>query len=166
MFGTREIPNPSNNPSDITLEYIKTGDIYPNITVKLPEDTITKLDGEKIIAENKILDGAFIYERVSIKPFQIDFEFTLRRQNIDYFILIDPNKYVFPQFYAETLKELYAVDSIINVTNTYLNGLGIETIIIKNLTLTPVRGSTDILGTLKCFENYNNPDSSSLLIPV
>ena len=58
MINTQQITDPNNNPSEVFLE-ISSGGV--NFSVQLPVDVIIGLDGDKVIAESKILDGVVVY---------------------------------------------------------------------------------------------------------
>ena len=130
--------------------------------ITLPVDTTISLNGEKIIAESKILDGASVFERISRKPYEIEFNFTIREQ--------DPitNKYIFPQKTSyELTSDVWELDQVVLLTNTWLNKKGISNIIIKSFTEVNVRGNTNIIGSLKCLEmRLNLNQTKSLNIPV
>ena len=130
--------------------------------ITLPVDVTISLNGEKVIAESKILDGASVFERVSRKPYEIEFNFTIREQ--------DPltKQYIYPQNASyELTSEVWELDQVIEVTNTWLNKKGISNIIIKSFTEINVRGNTNIIGSLKCLEmRLNLNQTKSLNIPV
>jgi hypothetical protein len=168
MLDTKYITNPYNNPSQVVIN-----------GVQLPQDTITILDGEKVISESKILDGVALYERVSRKPFDIDFNFTIR-SDADYTLAKAVNKtitqqsqsnfssstaYEFPQKAIEGyFSQIWNLDQVVPVINTLLNGIGIKEIIIKKITITTIRGTTSVNGTIKCLENYGDNKGGTLII--
>jgi hypothetical protein len=147
--------------------------------VQLPQDTITIFDGEKIIAESKILDGVMLFERVSRKPFDIDFNFTIRSDS-DFTLLKSAPKsiqqqlqanfnesfsYEFPQKAIEGyFSQIWNLDQVVPVVSTLLNGVGIREIIIKKITITTVRGTTSVNGVIKCLENYGDNKGGTLVI--
>jgi hypothetical protein len=120
-------------------------------TVQLPLDVIIMVNGKKIIAESKILDGVAVFERILRDPYKVDFEFTVRQlstnanvdatlsggtttplgnalnQNGNIVIGNFLNKsgvknYVFPQdILADYIKNIWEPNSIIEVENSYLN---------------------------------------------
>jgi|YelNatPaOPRAMG01_1025707.scaffolds.fasta_scaffold114821_2 hypothetical protein len=130
--------------------------------VTLPIDTTISLNGEKVIAESKILDGASVFERVSRKPYEIEFNFTIREQ--------DPTtkKYIFGQNTSyELTTDVWELDEVLELTNTWLNKKGIQNVIVKSFTEVNVRGNTNIIGSLKCLEmRLNLNQTKSLNIPV
>lgn len=160
-FTTRDKTKIADKPGN----YVING--YP-----MPDDTICTIDGEKVIAENKIADGGYIFERVSLKPYELNFEFTIRDNNptfIDKTKLIDGGTltlgWIFPQEKIEkTLRETFKVDVPVKVENSYLNGIGVTSIIIKTISLRPARGTTDVVGNIKAWEDTGE-DSSTLIIP-
>lgn len=162
-FQTQDDINPQNRPSLVT--------IFPGGTkngVQLPPDTLILLNGEKVIAESKILDGVMVFERVSRKPFDINLEFTIRQQNQEInTALPNPFKYIFPQDKIEDLiGNIWNVNEVVQIQNTYLNGIGINEIIIKTITFTTIRGNTNVLGSMKCLENYIDNKGGTLVIPL
>jgi hypothetical protein len=139
MNSTRDIIDPTNNPSEVWLN-----------GVQLPVDVIIGLDGDKVIAESKILDGVVVYERVSRKPFEINFEFTCRKQDAT-------GKYVFPQGVIEDLMEnVWRPDQVISLRNTFLNGLKIFNVVIQPITISTIRGNTNVIATIKAKEAVDN----------
>ena len=143
---TIEPINHYNKPSEVYLSTI------PNKWVRLPIDVVIGLDGDKVIAESKILDGVAVFERISRKPFEINFEFTCREQD-------ESGNYVFPQ---DTIQELvqtvWQKDQVIQLKNTFLNSLGISNIILQSITFTSIRGNTTVICSIKAKES---PDSNN-----
>jgi hypothetical protein len=136
----------TNKPSEVTLN-----------GVILPMDVIIGLNGEKVIAESKILDGVSVFERVSRKPFEINFDFNIRELKSD--------KYIFPNATAaEIVTSIWELDQVINCKNTFLNKIGINDIIIKSITFMTIRGNTNLICSLKCLENYNSVNQKTTLI--
>jgi hypothetical protein len=130
-------------------------------SVVLPADTLISFNGEKIIAESKILDGAFVFERVGRKPVEITLDFTIRGR--DTF-----GKYIFGQndFY-ELWTGIWQVDSIVPIENTFLNKIGISNVVIRSISPMTVRGKIEIPCTIKCNEMFNSViQQQSLNIPV
>jgi hypothetical protein len=129
--------------------------------VELPTDTLVSIDGEKIIAESKILDGVAVFERICRKPFDIDFSFNLRDVNI----IGQP---IFPQELAyDIFTDVWTPDQVIPCQNTFMNKIGINDIVIKKVTFVPIRGHTTLPCTLKCLENYNsNSQKTTLIVPL
>ena len=152
MSSTRDILNPSNNPSEVILNGIK-----------LPEDVIIGLDGDKVIAESKILDGVSVFERISRKPFEINFEFTCREKD-------EIGRYVFPH---ETIKELietvWQPDRIIPIQNTFINNaLKIFNVVLQPISFSTIRGNTNVICSIKAKESADSNDNfgPTLIIPL
>jgi hypothetical protein len=181
MLDTRQIIDQSNNPSLVEFQYII--DFTTNKTeirwLPLPPDVIIIIDGEKIIAESQILDGVMLFERVSRKPFDIDFNFTIRNNidkspsNSSFQNIINNVQYnltnntgtKFPQdAINDYISILWNPNEVVKVRNTLLNGIGINELIIKKITITPIRGSTSVSGTIKCLENCHDNKGGTLVI--
>lgn len=151
-FTTIEVPNFLNYPSGVFLN-----------NYMLPTDVVVGLDGEKVIAESKILDGVAVFERISRKPFDLNFEFTLR----DYGALRGQN--VFPQKMTEdVLNEVFAPDTVVDVFNSFLNGLGIKNAVIKSISYATFRGNTKVVCSIKAVESPDNGTNynQTLVIPL
>ena len=140
------IIDPTNNPSAIQLDNGEEA-------ITLPKDTVIRMEGEKILAESKILDGVNVVEHISRHAYKIEFmgKFrTLASNGIDY---------VFPQ---DTLDDvwnyLFLPNTVLTLTNTYLNKLGIQQVIVTHINPETVRGSKDVPFIIKCIENV--PGSS------
>jgi hypothetical protein len=151
MKTTADILDYTNNPSEVYLN-----------GVKLPLDVIIGLDGDKVIAESKILDGVVVYERISRKPFEINFEFTCREQD-------ETGKYIFPQSTINDLvKTVWIPDQVIPLKNTFLNALKIFYVVIQPITFSTIRGNTNVIASIKAKES---PDDNvnfgtTLIIPL
>jgi hypothetical protein len=132
----------TNNPSRLRL-------YSPTYSLVLPQDTIIFLNGEKELAKTQILDGVVVYERICRKPYEIEFEFTLRT--------INPNsngEYVFPQEdMLDLWNNVWLPDSVVTIDNTYLNKLGIQEMIIERITPVTVRGSKNLPVKIVGYEN-------------
>jgi len=130
----------TNNPSLITIG-------NGNNTITLPADVLVYIDGEKLIAESQIIDGVSVFERVSRRPYEINFECVVRD--------VDSNgAQIFPQDKLDNIfTAIWLPDSVQTVKNTFLNKLGIQELIIKNISPATVRGSTNIPLRMKCYEN-------------
>lgn len=150
-FTTKDIIDPSNNPSVVILN-----------KVTLPVDVIIGIDGDKVIAESKILDGVVVFERISRKPFEINFEFTCREKDV-------AGNYIFPQSTIEILIDsVWRPDQVIPVVNTYLNNsLNVFWVVIKPITFTTIRGNTNVIASIKCTESPDNNANygTTLIIP-
>jgi hypothetical protein len=155
-YSTQDIKDPQNNPSYIVIE----GQI-------LPPDTLIMLDGEKIIAESKILDGVMVYERVGRNPFKVDFEFNIKSNLVQIpgvNIQVDKGN-VFPQDIIQSyFTDIWNPDQVVKVKNTYLNGIGIKELIIKKVNLKTVRGTINVQGSINTLENYSDNKGGTLII--
>ena len=144
--------DPTNNPSVVIINGIT-----------LPYDVAIYIDGEKIIAESKIIDGVSVFEHVARKPYLIEMEFVLRTKN-------DPNtkdskspEYVFPQKALEDLwNKVFIPNSIASIVNTYLNGLGVTEMIIYSISPTTYRGSKNVSVKIKGSENQKGQSLPSI----
>ena len=135
--------DPTNNPSVVIINGII-----------LPYDVAIYIDGEKIIAESKILDGVSVFEHIARKPYSIEFEFVLRTKNPPNTKDSKSPEYIFPQKAIQDLwDKVFIPNSILPITNTYLNGLGVTEIIIATITPTTIRGSKNLPVRIKGFEN-------------
>ena len=157
-FTTTDIKNPFNQPSKVVFDLGSNG---IEITVQLPEDVIIGIDGQKVIAESKILDGTVVYERVSRKPCEVNFDFTVWDEDVT-------KNTIFPQ---EKVTELYQTlwrkDQVVKVINTFLNNaFGIFYLICEPITFITVRGSKKVIGTLKAKEVTPNTVGTTLIIPL
>jgi hypothetical protein len=150
-FTTKDIVGPANRPSVVYLN-----------DIQLPIDVIIGVNGEKVIAESKILDGTVVFERIGRKPFEINFEFTIREKQFDL------GSYIFPQTVIEDLKEnVWQPDQVISVQNTFLNGLGVYWVVLKPISFTTIRGNTDVICSIKADESPDNNDNygTTLIVP-
>ena len=153
----------SNNPS-----VVKIGVKGNNAMVQLPRDVIITINGKKIIAESKILDGVTVFERIARAPYEISFDFTVReyslQQNIDATINDITKKkgeYVFPQSVLQNLiKNIWEPNSILDIENTLLNNVfGIFEIVVEEIPdIATVQGSKNVPMKLSCKENYDSQD--------
>lgn len=130
----------TNNPSLITIGNGEN-------SLALPSDVMVNIEGEKIIAESVILDGVSVFEHIARKPFEIDFDCNVWDTDKD-------GKQVFPQDILDDIfTNIFMPNTVISVTNTYLNKLGVRELIIKNITPATVRGSFKVPLRIKCYEN-------------
>ena len=150
------IQDPSNNPSVVTI-------FDPNNSndagFTFPFDVQISIDGEKIIAESQILDGEVVFERISTKPRDINFDFTFREKGdiqaggtLGIAGVRTYTGYIFPQ---EALNKLYSYwkkDSILNITNTLLNGQEIFDIVCLSHNIQTIRGNTNVTYRLSAKE--------------
>jgi hypothetical protein len=147
VFQTKSDIDFTNLPSAVSLN-----------GVDLPIDVIIGLNGEKIIAESKILDGASVFERVSRKPFEVSFEFNIRE-------LGKVRGYIFPNNAAyDIITNIWNIDQVITCKNTFLNKIGILDVIVKGITFSTIRGNTNLPCSLKCLEMFNSTNQTQSLI--
>jgi hypothetical protein len=149
---TPPVTDPTNNPSIIVIGGFQ-----------LPPDTLIMLNGEKIITSDPILDGVVVYEHISRRPYEIDFDIVIREQGAIQGYNNDgsqnesqsiPTPQPFPQqTINDVWTKIWQPDSVQQITNTYLNNLGILEIIIKGVKPATVRGSKNVPITIKAFEN-------------
>jgi hypothetical protein len=141
------LPNdPTNVPSVVSLN-----------NIDLPRDVVIGLNGEKVIAESKILDGAYIFERVGRKPFEINLEFNLRDVDV-------LNRYIFPNEKAyEIVTDIWQVDQVIPIRNTFLNKIGITDVIVKTIAFSTIRGNTNLPLSIHLMEMYNSTNQNNSL---
>jgi hypothetical protein len=144
--------------------------------ITLPLDVQISLNGDKLISSSQIIDGVTVYERVTRKPYTIDFDFVLREKttssgsntifNISY-NTAGTDQWIFPlDKVAEMFQNIWSKDQVVAVENVYLNKLGIINIIINDIQIGTVRGSTDVPVRLKASEDFYSvkQQGQSLLI--
>lgn len=131
-------PDLSNNPSAIVI-----GNVF------LPSSTQINLKGEKVIAESQIIDGVSVFEHISRKPYEIDFDITIWQGDNS-----DRASTAFPQQQLNNIwTDLWTPNTVQTLNNTYLNGLGIQQIIIKSIGPQPRLGSTVLIIRIRAYEN-------------
>lgn len=132
-------PDQTNNPS-----LVQVGGIT------LPPDVIILLNGEKIIAISKILDGVAVTEHIGREPYEVEFEFTYRTSNDN------GVTYIFPQDAIDNVwTNVWTPNSVQPLVNTYLNKLGISQLIIRKVHNSTVRGSKNVPARMTCIENVS-----------
>ena len=158
LFTTDNRIDKTNNPSLVVLN-----------GVTLPGDVIITTSDEKIIAETNILDGAVVFEHIRRNPKEVNFDFTFREINTGQYVNANIGGYVFPQYMIENFIEaVWEADSILSVTNTMLNGIGIYNLIFKTMSMTTIRGNTNVLcsiKTLEVFASVTQPQSLVIIPP-
>jgi hypothetical protein len=139
--------------------------------ILLPLDVQFSINGNKIIAESQILDGVAVFERITRKPYEIDFDFTMRSQtpqitksNISIAGFAIPqmkvNRWSFPlNETSDMFQNVWALDKVIKVENTLLNKLGIQQVIIADIQITTIRGSVDVPIKIKTKEDFYSTNS-------
>lgn len=130
----KEVVDLTNNPKAIIIGGIS-----------LPNSSSIMVSGKKTIAESQIIDGVSVFEHISRKPYEIEFKFLIWDSSIH------P---VFPQSVINNLwTNVWLPNSVQRVTNTYLNGLGIQQIIIESIKPMPRLGSKNVDMVIKAYEN-------------
>lgn len=151
-------PDLTNNPSKIFFT-VKNGDNPPK-KIELPKNTTISIDGNKVIAESKILDGVAVFERISRDPYVIDFEFKLRE-------LTQGLEDVFPQQYIDQyFNDLYLSDSVVKINNTMLNNLGILELVIEKISASTILGSNNAPIRITAKENYTGSSATGTTLFV
>lgn len=134
---------------------------YPSLIIigkiLLPADTVIYLNGNKILAQSKILDGVSVVERISREPYELEFECVIRAQD-------EKGNYIFPQDALDDFwVNVWLPDTVQTIQNTYLNKLGIQEMVIQTVTPTTVRGSKNIPLRIRGFENV--PGQTIIVTP-
>lgn len=150
----------------------------PSVTIiggyLLPPDTLIMLNGKKIITSDSILDGVVVYEHISRKAYELDFDIIVREVGAisGYGLATNVNEaqqglmvQPFPQqAINDVWTKIWQPDSVQQIQNTYLNGLGILEIIIESISPATVRGSKNVPIKIKAFENI--PGQSIIIANV
>jgi|SRR5579859_6972683 len=132
-------PDLSNNPS-----LIQIGNVY------LPSSTQIIVRGEKVIAESQIIDGVSVFEHILRKPYEIDFDITIWQDDNN----SSKASTSFPQQQLNNIwSQLWVPNTVQTLQNTYLNGLGIQQLIVKSIAPQPRLGSTVLIIRIKTYEN-------------
>ena len=145
--------------------------------VELSRDILITVDGDKVIAESKILDGVEVTERIGRNAYEINFEFTARQlllQDMTGFADVPDatvggskdKHYIFPvDILKQIVNKIWSVDAVIDVTNTMLNDIfKINQVIIKKHSYTPIRGNTDVMVRIEAKENVMDGDTTTLIV--
>jgi hypothetical protein len=137
--------------------------------VQLPVDVQISMNGNKIIAQSQILDGVSVFERVSRKPMDIDFDFTMRSQKTTYGRFLKPaiNTWIFPiDGINDVFSLIWEKDQVLEVKNLFLEKLGIRQVVVSDIQITTIRGSVDVPIKLKCIEDFysTKTQGTSLII--
>ncbi len=131
---TPYVIDPSNNPSGLTIGNV----VFPASTQIIPK-------GDKIIPESQIIDGVTVFQHVSRKATELDFEVLLWENG---------SNVRFPQERINAIwTNLFIPNSVQPVINTWLNNLGISQLIIKSISPKPRVGSTNVTLKIKAYEN-------------
>ena len=125
--------------------------------IRLPIDVQISLNGTKVIAQSQILDGVSVFERVTRKPFDIDFDFTMRDQKVAQAKGLKPsiNTWIFPLDETNALfGYIWEPDKVLQVQNLFLNKLGIQQVIVSDIQISTIRGNVDVPIKLKTIEDF------------
>jgi hypothetical protein len=126
--------------------------------ITLPADTIIYINGSKVLAQSKILDGVAVTERISRNPYELEFECVIREQDAN-------GNYIFPQNALNNVwVNVWLPDTVQSINNTYLNKLGIQEMVIDTITPTTIRGSKNIPLRIRGFENV--PGQTIIINPA
>jgi hypothetical protein len=127
-------------------------------SILLPADTVIYMNGMKVLAQSKILDGVAVIERISRMPYELEFECVVREQD-------GSDNYIFPQDTLDNIwVNLWLPDTVQTIQNTYLNKLGIQEMVIENVTPTTVRGSKNVPLRIRGYENV--PGQTIIVTPT
>jgi hypothetical protein len=123
--------------------------------VQLPQDVNIKLGFEKHIILDTILDGVPITEYVARKATTITITCTYRTYltgtNVS---ILDGTQNTFPQSELEAFfQQIFTPNSVQSIENSYLNGLGINSIVIQKVEPICYNGSTNVQLTITAYEN-------------
>jgi hypothetical protein len=143
--------------------------------LQLPEDVTIAINGDKLIAESQILDGVSVFERITRKPYDISFEFTIRDkttiQNSNSIFGVNyknpsQTSYIFPlSKIIDYFQQVWQPDQVVSVKNNLINGMGIFQLVIRTIKYTTTRGSVNVPVTLNCSEDYySTKDQGSTLL--
>lgn len=114
-------------------------------TVTLPQSTNVLLSGDKILAESQIIDGVSVFEHINRKPYEIEFKFIIWDSTF---------QPAFPQSQINNIwTDVWVPNTVQKVQNTYLNGIGVQEIIIKSVKPMPKLGSKNVDMIIKAVEN-------------
>lgn len=152
----------------------KPGEIFLNNgfqEIMLPPDTVIIPDDEKLLVRTEILDGVSAFERILRLPMYMEFHGTFRMQAINGTRynnttppagLIGMPVNVWPQEYINDVWQyVFLPDTVLIIKNSFLNGIGIQQVIVEKFGQEPARGTTDVRFRLQAWENVDGP---SLLI--
>jgi hypothetical protein len=143
----------TNNPS-----LLKIGSIV------LPADTVIDFDLHNVLAMSNILDGVSVIQRISRDPYPINFEFTLREYTPVGTLNSDRTSTIFPQDQLDDIFQFIGLTKTVQkITNTYLNRIGIQEIVIESISPSTIRGSKNIPVQIKAYENV--PGQTLIITP-
>lgn len=133
-------------------------------SVTLPPDSkISPLKAEKHLAMTNILDGVPVFEHIQRKAYKIEIEGTFRMQNKGgqtYYNTTPPagavgeiNNVFALRYLQDIWNNVWVPNTVLNVNNTYLNGLGILQLVVESFITTVDRGNKNIPFVLSAWEN-------------
>lgn len=159
-YGGGRLPADAIKPVPFVDKINKPGEIIiSGLTgsVTLPPDTMITISGDKRLVMTPILDnpdGVNVFEHIARKPYKIEFEGVIRmqvKQGIPFNNtnpppgLSGPTHDIFPQEYLNNIwTNVWLPNGVLTIQNTYLNGLGIQQIVIESINPSVVRGSTNV----------------------
>jgi hypothetical protein len=127
--------------------------------ITLPPDTAIYLNGQKVLAVSKILDGVTVVERIGRQPYELEFECVVRQ------LSSDGINYVFPMNELDNIwSNIWLPDTVQTIQNTYLNKIGIQEIVVDNISPVTVRGSKNVPLRIRAFENI--PGTTIIVTPT
>jgi hypothetical protein len=145
-YGGKEFPRDEKPFSPPTKDLTNNPSLVVIGGTTLPPDTAIYLNGKKVLATSKILDGVSVVERILREPYEIEFECVVRAQQA--------GDYIFPQDALDNIwSNVWLPDTVQKIQNTYLNKLGVQEIIIESVSPTTVRGSKNIPLRIRAYEN-------------
>ncbi len=141
--------------------------------IQFPPDINITINGSKIIAESKILDGVAVFERVITEPLKIDIAFTCRQfenQPNKYLDAIGQN-YSGEQILAQDVFENIFVSTfqpnrVLKIQNVFLNKIGVNEVIVQPISASLIPGSGKIFVQMTLIENYTSPNTQSRTLIV
>lgn len=149
------LPDNKKSPVAIPIDLANNPSIIKIGPVTLPQDTAIYINGNKVIAQSKILDGVVVYERILRDPYSIEFEMVIRETET--YTTPSGNtgsRYIFPKNELGILWDnVWLIDSVQSIQNTMLNDLGIMEVVIQSINPVTVRGSKNVPVRIKCLEN-------------
>jgi len=148
----------------------KPGEIKLNNGVQeivMPPDTVIIPDAEKLLVKTNILDGVSAFERILRFASFMELRGTVRMQDIDgtrYNNTTPPAgltgniNNVFPQEYINDIWEyVFLPNTVLVLKNSFLNGIGIQQVIVEKMSYMPGQGTTNVGYRLGVWENVNGP---------
>jgi hypothetical protein len=163
--------DPSNQPNLVMLGTVQsnvvqnygtaysppvTGAVLQNGVVVLPADVVIKGYVEKVIAETTILDGVDVNEHIRRSPIYFELEFVARAKS--------GPEWIFAQAFINNLfQKIILPASVIYISNTFLNGLGITEMVIRKGEFDTIRANINVPIIMRCKESM---PGTSLIVPL